>query len=71
MGQNSGATPVIVEVVMASLNAMQTMKTQMAAQVTQVTQLIAGLSGSFEGDRSSQGPSTREVREEHVHRLKV
>ena len=39
---------------MASLRAMQTMQTQMVAQVTQ---LIAGLSGSLEGDSSSQGPS--------------
>ena len=49
---------------MASLKAMQTMQTQMAAQVTQVTELIAGLSGYFEGERSSQGPSTKEVRGE-------
>ena len=62
--QNPGATPRIVEVVMASLYAMQTMQNKMAVQVTQLTQLIAGLSGSFEGDRSSQGPSTREVRGE-------
>ena len=55
LGQNPGATP--GEVVMASLRAMQTMQTQMAAQETQ---LIAGMSGSLEGDRSSQGPSPRE-----------
>ena len=49
---------------MASLKAMQTMQTQLAAQVTQVTESIAGLSGSFEGERSSHGPSTKEGRGE-------